>query len=51
MKSFWSDERGGTAIEYGLIAAFIGVGIVVSLTSLQGSLTSLFSSIDEKIPN
>jgi pilus assembly protein Flp/PilA len=42
---FMNDESGATAIEYGLIAAIIGVGIIVGLqnvrTELQGTLTKV----------
>ncbi len=42
---FLKDESGATAIEYGLIAAIVGVGIIVGLqnvrTELQGTLTSI----------
>ena len=42
---FVKDESGATAIEYGLIAAIIGVGIVTSLNSLQSNLTTLFANV------
>ncbi len=51
MKRFWTDESGATAIEYGLLVALIGMGIVFSLTNLQGALTGLFTSIQNKVPN
>ena len=35
---FAQDESGATAIEYGLIAAFIGVGIITGLTQLKAGL-------------
>lgn len=42
---FVNDESGATAIEYGLIAAIVGVGIIVGLqnvrTELQGTLTKI----------
>ncbi len=42
---FMNDESGATAIEYGLIAAIIGVGIILGLqnvrTELQGTLTKV----------
>ncbi|HEX2841932.1 Flp family type IVb pilin [Hyphomicrobium sp.] len=50
-KHFWNDESGASAIEYGLLAAFLGMGLVFSLTSLQGSLTGLFSEIEGQIPD
>ncbi|MDX2259732.1 MAG: Flp family type IVb pilin, partial [Hyphomicrobiaceae bacterium] len=35
---------GATAIEYGLIAAIIGVGIIASLQTLSGALQALFDT-------
>lgn len=42
---FMKDESGATAIEYGLIAAFIGVGIITGLTALKGALNTLFNGV------
>jgi pilus assembly protein Flp/PilA len=42
---FMSDESGVTAIEYGLIAAFIGVGIIVSLGPLRDALNTLYNNV------
>lgn len=42
---FMNDESGATAIEYGLIAAIISVGIITALKSVQGGLTSTFTSV------
>lgn len=42
---FAQDESGATAIEYGLIAALISVGIIVAATALGGSLGDLFNGI------
>jgi pilus assembly protein Flp/PilA len=39
------EERGTTAIEYGLIAALIAVVIIVAVTSVGTSLTSTFTSV------
>ena len=33
-RSFWRHESGATAIEYGLIAAFIALAIIVVLQSI-----------------
>ena len=33
-KAFYKDESGATAIEYGLIAALIAIGLIVGLTAL-----------------
>ncbi|HZS80540.1 MAG TPA: Flp family type IVb pilin [Herbaspirillum sp.] len=42
---FLQDEEGSTAIEYGLIAGLIAVGIVAALISVSGGLQGLFTSI------
>lgn len=42
---FAKDESGATAIEYGLIAALISVGIILAATALGGSLGNLFNDI------
>lgn len=39
------DERGATAIEYGLIAALVAILIIGGLQALSGSLDGLFRSI------
>ena len=44
-QEFAQDERGTTAIEYALIAAIIGVGLVTSLNSLSTGLTSRFTQV------
>jgi pilus assembly protein Flp/PilA len=46
---FAKDESGATAIEYGLIAALIAVGIIAAATALGGSLSSLFTRIGGKL--
>jgi len=46
---FVNDESGATAIEYGLIAALIAVGIIAAATTLGTSLSSLFGRISTKL--
>jgi pilus assembly protein Flp/PilA len=46
---FVKDESGATAIEYGLIAALIAVGIIGAATALGGSLSGLFESISGQL--
>jgi pilus assembly protein Flp/PilA len=48
-KNFVQDESGATAIEYGLIAALIAIGIIAAATTLGGSLSSLFGRISTKL--
>ena len=42
---FAKDESGATAIEYGLIAAAIGLMLVVAMPLLATALKAVFSSI------
>ena len=48
---FVKDESGATAIEYGLIAAIVGVGIITGLGTLKQGLNDLFSEIDTEFEN
>ncbi|MBU1306328.1 MAG: Flp family type IVb pilin [Alphaproteobacteria bacterium] len=48
---FAQDESGATAIEYGLIAALISVGIIVAASALGTSLSNLFTGISGKLDN
>lgn len=43
------DDRGATAIEYGLIAALIAVVLITSLTTLGTTLSANFGKISAKI--
>lgn len=43
---FVKDESGATAIEYALIAAIIGVGIIVGLNGLKTQINSTFGDVE-----
>ncbi len=49
MKSLFSrfakDESGATAIEYGLIAAIVGIGIIATLGQLRTGLSTTFNTV------
>ncbi len=45
IKKFLSDDRGATAIEYGLIASLIGVAIIAGVRSLGTKLSGTFSKV------
>lgn len=49
IKKFACDESGATAIEYGLIAVLIAVGIVGAITALGGENGSLWGDVKDKI--
>lgn len=46
---FAKDESGATAIEYGLIAALIGLAIVVGAGTLGNNLSAQFNNIAGKL--
>jgi pilus assembly protein Flp/PilA len=46
---FMNDESGATAIEYGLIAAIVGVGIIVGLQNLKSGLNDTFGTVQSKL--
>ena len=48
---FVRDESGATAVEYGLIAALIGVVIIAGAGALGSALNSKFSSIGSTVSN
>jgi pilus assembly protein Flp/PilA len=49
IKNFLCEEDGVTAIEYGLIAALVGVVIVTSVTLLGGKLNDVFNNVVAKL--
>ena len=51
IQKFIANEDGATAIEYGLIAALIAVGIIAAATTLGGSLSDLFGRISNRLNN
>jgi pilus assembly protein Flp/PilA len=44
-KTFLRDNRGATAIEYGLIAALIAVAIIGGVTAVGSNLSSTFDAV------
>ncbi len=51
VKAFVADENGVTAIEYGLIAALVGVAIVVGVKALGTQLNVTFADVVTKLQN
>ena len=45
LTKFWSDESGATAIEYGLIATFIGLAAIASFTVVGSKLKTTFNDV------
>jgi pilus assembly protein Flp/PilA len=51
MIQFLKDEKGATAIEYGLIAALISVAAIVAMTNLGQNLSTTFSNVATGLSN
>lgn len=48
-KMLRKDEKGATAIEYGLIAALVAVAAIGALGTLGDNLSATFSSVASKL--
>ncbi|MFK4507333.1 Flp family type IVb pilin [Bradyrhizobium daqingense] len=49
LKDFIADERGATAIEYGLIAAGIALAIITVVNGMGSKLNAKFGSISTSL--
>lgn len=49
VKVFVADENGVTAIEYGLMAALVGLAIVAGATALGDDLSDAFTAIGARL--
>jgi pilus assembly protein Flp/PilA len=49
MLRLWKDEEAANAVEYGLIAAVIAVGLILAFTTFREKLVGLFNSQGNKI--
>lgn len=45
MRTLVADRKGATAIEYGLIAAFIALAMVAALPAIHDALSAKFTAI------
>jgi|SwirhisoilCB1_FD_contig_81_2048820_length_275_multi_4_in_0_out_0_1 pilus assembly protein Flp/PilA len=50
IRRFVNDESGVTAIEYGLIAGLIAVGIIGAVGTIGTKLTDTFGTIRDQLP-
>jgi pilus assembly protein Flp/PilA len=48
-RKFMKNEKGATAIEYGLIAALIAVAAIGAMTSLGSKLQSTFNKVGNNL--
>ena len=51
MKKFINDESGATAIEYGLIAAAMGLMLVIAMPFLATAVSGVFNKLASGLNN
>ena len=44
-----SNERGASAVEYGLLVALIAIAIIVAVSTLGGNLSGIFTTTGDSI--
>ncbi|MDI3193763.1 Flp family type IVb pilin [Pseudarthrobacter sp. AL07] len=49
LKSRLHDEKGATAVEYGIMVGLIAVVIIVAVSTLGGQLNTLFTDVTAKL--
>lgn len=49
VKTFGRDIRGGTAIEYGLIAALIVIAAIGAMNNFSGGLSAMWNTVDNAV--
>ncbi len=49
IKSILKDNKGTTAIEYGLIISLIAATIALTLSDVSGSIVEVFNTVNTKI--
>ncbi|HTK58554.1 MAG TPA: Flp family type IVb pilin [Sphingomicrobium sp.] len=49
MRKLFNDDRGATAIEYGLIAALISMACIIAFQSLGLNLADVFNKIGDTL--
>ncbi|MGN7199275.1 Flp family type IVb pilin [Arthrobacter sp. SAFR-044] len=49
LKNRLSNEKGATAVEYGIMVGLIAVVIIVAVTTLGGQLNTMFTSVTAKL--
>ena len=49
IEKFSKDDGGATAIEYAVLASFIGMAIIVAVKGIGMSLTTTFTSVQTQL--
>lgn len=50
LRTFWHDEQGATAVEYGLFVAAIAAVIVAIVVALGDKINTAFTNVNSKLP-
>jgi pilus assembly protein Flp/PilA len=48
---FLAEDRGATAVEYGVIVAVIAIGLLAAFSALGGGLQHLFENVSNRAGN
>ena len=48
-QKFWTDERGATSIEYGLIASLIVVALIGGMTQLGSTMEVVYGDVKDDL--
>jgi pilus assembly protein Flp/PilA len=51
LMSFFKDEEGATAVEYGIMVALIAIVIIAAVTLVGQGLSTTFQSVADTIPS
>jgi pilus assembly protein Flp/PilA len=49
LRKFMRNEKGATAIEYGLIATLIAIAAITAMTSVGNKLTTTFNNVSNNL--
>lgn len=47
--AFWREEDGQDLVEYALLLAFIALGAIAILTTVQGDLKAIWTNVDTQL--
>lgn len=50
LRSRLYNEKGATAVEYGLMVALIAIAIIAGVTLVGGNLNAMFTAVAGKLP-
>ncbi len=50
VKSFFADEQGATAVEYGLFVAAIAAVIITAVVAIGNKVSTAFNTVNSTLP-